>query len=34
MCMSKVGKEFTEDMKVVCEEFKVVFKLSLDEIYK
>lgn len=27
MCMSGIGKEFSEDMKVVCEEFKVVFKL-------
>lgn len=25
MCMSEVGKEFSEDMRVVCEEFKVVF---------
>lgn len=27
MCMTEVGKEFNEDMKVVCEEFKVVFKI-------
>ena len=27
MCMTEVGKEFNEDMKVVCEEFKVVFKM-------
>ena len=27
MCMSESGKEFNEDMKVVCEEFKVVFKI-------
>ncbi|OPF51412.1 RNA-binding protein [Clostridium baratii] len=26
MCMAEVGKAFDEDMKVVCEEFKVVFK--------
>lgn len=26
MCMNEVGKEFNEDMKVVCEEFAVVFK--------
>lgn len=26
ICMNEVGKEFSEDMKVVCEEFKVVFK--------
>lgn len=27
MCMAEVDKEFSEDMKVVCEEFKVVFKI-------
>lgn len=27
MCMNKAGKEFNENMKVVCEEFKVVFKI-------
>lgn len=27
MCMAEVGKAFDEDMKVVCEEFKVVFKI-------
>ena len=27
MCMNEVGKEFNEDMKVVCEEFEVVFKI-------
>lgn len=27
MCMNEFGKEFNEDMKVVCEEFKVVFKI-------
>lgn len=27
MCMNEVGKEFNEDIKVVCEEFKVVFKI-------
>lgn len=26
MCMSEVNEKFSEDMKVVCEEFKVVFK--------
>ena len=26
-CINKIGKEFTEDIKVVCEEFKVVFKI-------
>lgn len=26
MCMNKVGKQFNEEMKVVCEEFHVVFK--------
>ncbi|WP_442878407.1 ASCH domain-containing protein [Clostridium sp.] len=25
-CMLEVGKEFTDNMKVVCEEFKVVYK--------
>lgn len=25
-CLSEVGKEFNEYMKVVCEEFKVVYK--------
>lgn len=25
--MAEVGKKFTENMKVVCEEFKVVFKI-------
>lgn len=25
MCMTEVGKEFSEDMKVVCEEFKLEF---------
>ena len=27
MCMNKVNKEFSEEMKVVCEEFKVVFNI-------
>lgn len=27
MCMNTVNKEFSEDMKVVCEEFKVVFNI-------
>ncbi|KOC47776.1 ASCH domain-containing protein [Clostridium botulinum] len=27
ICMTAIGKEFSEDMKVVCEEFKVVFKI-------
>lgn len=27
MCMNEVGKEFNEDIKVVCEEFKVVFNI-------
>lgn len=27
ICMAEAGKEFSEDMKVVCEEFKVVFKI-------
>ena len=25
--MNEAGKEFNEDMEVVCEEFKVVFKI-------
>lgn len=27
MCMNEIGKEFNESMKVVCEEFKVVFRI-------
>ena len=26
-CMNAINKEFNEDMKVVCEEFEVVFKI-------
>ena len=26
MCMAEINKKFSEDMKVVCEEFEVVFK--------
>ena len=26
-CMAEIGRKFSEDMKVVCEEFEVVFKI-------
>ncbi len=30
-CLNQVGLKFTTDMKVVCEEFSVVYKLKLSQ---